>query len=133
MRKTNTVTDITSSQLIIIKFTDKKIVLNKKGFSPNIKIAKKIFFNMLRCNMTCDIKAKQHWSWLQLLINTVKWFIRKKLQLFGYTIKQWGMFPVREIRDCPFYFPDREKNVKIFPVREIKWPFFIYLSILPGG
>ena len=50
MRKINTVTEITSSQLIIIKFTDKKLVLNKKGFPPNIKIVTKIFFNMLRCH-----------------------------------------------------------------------------------
>ena len=31
-----------------------------------------------------------------------------------------GSFPFGESGDSPFYFPDRAKNVKIFPVREIK-------------
>ena len=31
-----------------------------------------------------------------------------------------GSFPFGKSGDSPFYFPDREKNVKIFPVREIK-------------
>jgi len=31
-----------------------------------------------------------------------------------------GSFPFGKSGDSPFYFPDREKNVKIFPIREIK-------------
>jgi len=44
-----------------------------------------------------------------------------------------GSFPFGKSGDSPFYFPDREKTVKIFPVWEIKWSIFICLSILPGG
>jgi len=32
----------------------------------------------------------------------------------------------------PFYFPDREKNVKIFPVWEIKWSFLYTSAYCPA-
>jgi len=52
---------------------------------------------------------------------------------FVFTLRSGGSFPFGKSGDSPFYFPDWEKNVKIFPVWEIKWSFFICLSILPGG
>jgi len=44
------------------------------------------------------------------------------------SITNGGSFLFGKSGDSPFYFPDREKNVKIVPVREIKWSIFICLS-----
>ena len=49
------------------------------------------------------------------------------------TYSSGGSFPFGKSGDSPFYFPDREKTIKIFPVREIKWSILICLSKLPGG
>jgi len=40
---------------------------------------------------------------------------------------QWGSFPFGKSGDSLFYFPDREKNVKIFPVREIRKMINFYM------
>jgi len=42
--------------------------------------------------------------------------------------KQWGIFPVRKNQGIPHFTLPIGKNVKIFPVREIKWSF-VYTSV----
>jgi len=39
---------------------------------------------------------------------------------FNSTSNSGGSFPFGKSEDSTFYFPDQEKTVKIFPVREIK-------------
>jgi len=65
------------------------------------------------------------------LITRRKFWLTEKCRTF--VVIQWGSFPFGKSGNSPFYFPDREKTVKIFPVREIKWSIFLCLSILPGG
>ena len=57
----------------------------------------------------------------QALIESIKIYNQQGMKAHtGATLTSGGSFPFGKSGDSPFYFPDQEKNVKIFPVRETK-------------